>query len=107
MTKRTKKVGPAGRYQARYGVKSRTILRNIELAQRVKHICPSCGHKKVRRISTGIFQCGKCNIKFAGGAYLPKTESGQNVEKMIRGEVSPSDVSPKIQENEKKEDEKK
>ena len=107
MAKRTKKVGPAGRYQARYGVKARTILRNVEIAQRVKHICPSCGHKKVKRIGTSIFQCRKCNTKFAGGAYLPKTESGQNVEKMLRGELLAIDITSKTQENIKKEDEKK
>ena len=69
--------------------------------------CPSCGHQKVKRISTSIFQCRKCNIKFAGGAYLPRTESGQNVEKMLRGETVPTDLTSKDQENVKEEDEKK
>jgi large subunit ribosomal protein L37Ae len=105
MAKRTRKVGPAGRFQSRYGVKARTRVRNIELAQKQKHICPSCGHKKVKRISTSIWQCGKCNIKFAGGAYLPRTESGQNVDKILRGEVVTDNF--KSQEEMKKEDEKK
>jgi large subunit ribosomal protein L37Ae len=105
MAKRTRKVGPAGRFQSRYGVKARTRVRNVELAQKQKHICPSCGHKKVKRISTSIWQCGKCNIKFAGGAYLPKTESGQNVEKILRGEAVAEDFTS--QEEIKKEDEKK
>jgi len=89
MAKRTKKVGPAGRYQARYGVRARTQVRNVELTQRDKHICPNCGHKKVKRISTSIWQCRKCNVKFAGGAYNPRTESGQNVEKILKGEIKP------------------
>jgi large subunit ribosomal protein L37Ae len=93
MAKRTRKVGPAGRFSSRYGVKARTRLRNVELAQRQKHICPSCGHKKVKRVSTSIWQCRKCNIKFAGGAYLPRTESGQNVDKILRGEAVPKDIS--------------
>ena len=105
MAKRTKKVGPAGRFQSRYGVKARTRVRNVELAQKQKHICPSCGHKKVKRISTSIWQCGKCNVKFAGGAYLPKTESGQNVEKILRGEALPEDFTS--QKEIHKEDEKK
>lgn len=88
MSRRTKKVGPAGRYQARYGVRARTQVRNIEIYQRANHICPSCGYKKVRRISTGIWQCKRCETKFAGGAYLPKTEPGQNVEKVMKGEIS-------------------
>ena len=29
-------------------------------------------------------KCKKCNNTFAGGAYLPKTEAGQNIEKMLR-----------------------
>jgi large subunit ribosomal protein L37Ae len=87
MAKRTKKVGPVGRLGARYGVRSRTQVKNIELTQKQKHICPSCGHQKVKRLGTGIWQCGKCGIKFAGGAYIPRTESGQNVEKMLRGET--------------------
>ncbi|UCF49367.1 MAG: 50S ribosomal protein L37ae [Thermoplasmatales archaeon] len=107
MAKRTRKVGPAGRFQSRYGVKARTRLRNVELAQKEKHICPSCGHKKVKRISTSIWQCRKCSIKFAGGAYLPKTESGQNVEKMLRGEMVKTEISSKAQEDVKGEDEKK
>ena len=95
MAKRTKKVGPAGRFQARYGVRTRTQVRNIELIQRAKHVCPSCGHQKVKRVSTSIWQCRKCGIKFAGGAYHPRTESGQNVEKMMRGETStPEMIQP-------------
>jgi len=87
MAKRTKKVGPAGRFQARYGVRARTRVRNVEILQKAKHICPSCGHQKVKRVSTGIWQCKKCETKFAGGAYLPQTETGQNVKKMFKGEV--------------------
>ena len=87
MAKRTKKVGSVGRFGARYGVRAKTRVKNVEDSQKIKHICPSCGHQKVRRISTSIWQCSKCNIKFAGGAYNPKTEAGQNAEKMLRGEI--------------------
>ena len=86
MSKRTKKVGSVGRYQARYGVRARTVVRNIEAIQKRKQTCPSCGHKKVKRISTGIWECRKCGAKYTGGAYIPETESGQNVEKMLKGE---------------------
>jgi large subunit ribosomal protein L37Ae len=89
MAKRTKKVGPAGRFQARYGVRARSRVKNVEITQRSKHICPSCGHKKVKRVSTSIWKCKKCGVKFAGGAYNPTTEAGQNVEKILRGEVVP------------------
>ena len=103
MAKRTKKVGPAGRFQARYGVRARTRLRNVELVQKAKHNCPSCGHQRVKRVSTSIWQCGKCGIKFAGGAYIPKTESGQNVEKMLKGEISSPKEIPTPEPKETKE----
>jgi len=96
MVKRTKKVGPAGRLGSRYGVKARTRVRNVELVQKAKHKCPSCGHIKVKRISTSIWQCRKCGIKFAGGAYTPKTEAGQMLARALRGEVK----VPGIQEEE-------
>ena len=92
MSKRTKKVGPVGRYSSRYGVRARTIIRNIEVIQRSKHVCPSCGNKKVKRISTGIWQCRKCGVKYAGGAYIPVTEAGQNVDKMLKGEFELPEV---------------
>lgn len=87
MAKRTKKVGPVGRFQARYGVRARTRVRNIEVIQHKKHTCPGCGHIAVKRIGTGIWQCNKCGVKFAGGSYLPKTEIGLQVDKIIRGEA--------------------
>ncbi len=92
MAKRTKKVGSVGRFQARYGVRARTRVRNVEVQQRVKHLCPSCGHKTVKRLGTSIWHCKKCGAKFAGGAYVPKTEAGQNAEKMLKGELQPTGV---------------
>lgn len=86
MAKRTKKVGPAGRFQARYGVRARSRLRNVERIQRQRHICPSCKKTGVKRISTAIYQCSKCKVKFAGGSYIPKTDSGIQVDKIMRGE---------------------
>lgn len=107
MAKRTKKVGSVGRFGARYGVRAKSRVKNIEIHQKLKHVCPSCGHKKVKRLSTGIWQCGKCGVKFAGGAYLPKTEAGQNIEKMLRTEAStpniPVDVEVELQEEVEKE----
>jgi large subunit ribosomal protein L37Ae len=99
MAKRTKKVGSAGRYQARYGVKSRTRIRNVESQQLLKHLCPSCGQKKVKRFSTSIWQCKKCGIKFAGGAYLPSTEAGVNLDKLMKKELeSFNNIENKVQE---------
>ena len=90
MAKRTKKVGSAGRFQSRYGVRSRSRLRNVERQQRKKHVCPSCKHTSVKRVSTSIYSCKKCGVKFAGGSYMPKTEVGFQVDKIIRGETTSS-----------------
>jgi large subunit ribosomal protein L37Ae len=85
MSRRTKKVGTSGRFASRYGVKSRTIVREIEAQQRAKHVCPSCGTVNVHRTSTGIWQCRKCCYTFAGGAYLPTTPSGNSAERILKG----------------------
>ena len=85
MSKRTKKVGTSGRYASRYGVKSRTIVREIESQQRLRHPCPQCGQKAVQRKSTSIWECSKCGHVFAGGAYLPMTPSGVTAEKILKG----------------------
>ena len=84
MAKRTKKVGTAGRFQARYGVKARSRVKNIEQHQKKYHLCPNCGHQKVKRQSTGIWKCRKCNTIFAGGAYMPSTPSGIEAEKDLK-----------------------
>ncbi len=101
MAKRTKKVGPAGRFQARYGVRARNRLKNIEFIQRQYHICPSCGQRKVKRESTAIWVCRKCGLKFAGGAYLPRTEVGQSIDRLLKGsEETPVVVEENLMEEE-------
>ena len=85
MSRRTKKVGTSGRFASRYGVKSRTIVREIEALQKQKHPCPSCGTLNVHRTSTGIWQCRKCKYTFAGGAYMPTTPSGTSAEHVLKG----------------------
>ena len=80
---KTKKVKSAGRFRARYGVGIRKRLLKVELEQKQKHLCPSCGFKKVKRIDSGIFECKKCNTRFAGGTFLPETMSGTIVKKII------------------------
>jgi large subunit ribosomal protein L37Ae len=66
-----KKVGSAGRYGARYGMRLRQKVSEIEKIQKTRHVCPKCGFKKLVRISTGIWYCKKCKIKVAGQAYYP------------------------------------
>ena len=87
MTKRTKKAGPVGRFGPRYGTRDRVRFRDVEVRQKKYHTCPSCGHAKVKRVSTSVLQCRKCEAKFAGGAYYPQTDGAVTVQKIIQGVV--------------------
>jgi large subunit ribosomal protein L37Ae len=85
MSKRTKKVGPAGQFGPRYGVRDRVRWRDMDNRLRAPHTCPGCGQPKVSRIATSIWSCRKCGATFAGGAYLPKTDAGLGADKAIQG----------------------
>jgi large subunit ribosomal protein L37Ae len=64
-----KKPGVAGRFGARYGFTLRKRLAEVEAKVRRSYPCPSCGAERVERVSTAIWQCKRCGVKFAGGAY--------------------------------------
>lgn len=68
---RTKKVGAAGKYGPRYGLKDRRLAGEIEAGKAGRKVCPSCGSRKLKRTSTAIWECSKCGGKFAGQAYHP------------------------------------
>ncbi|MBS3169621.1 50S ribosomal protein L37ae [Candidatus Woesearchaeota archaeon] len=57
------------RFGTRYGTKPKKKFAQIEELQRSAHKCPSCSKVAVRRLAMGIWQCRKCNLKFAGKAY--------------------------------------
>ncbi len=69
---RKKHIGTAGRFGSRYGKKVRQIVAEIEKVQKQRHICPNCNMPYVKRLSSGIWVCGKCGTKFTGAAYYPK-----------------------------------
>ena len=60
---------PTKRFGARYGRKPKKKFAKIESQQRAKHKCPYCNKKAVKRLATGIWQCNKCDVKFAAKAY--------------------------------------
>ena len=72
---RTKKVGEAGKFGARYGIKIRKKISDV--AKKKTKECPYCGRKQLKRIASGIWECKKCNSKFAGGSYTPAREGAK------------------------------
>jgi len=70
---KTKKVKSAGRFGARYGVRVRTKIADIEGNQRKKQICIFC-KGTAKRVSKGIWECKKCKKKFTGHAYYLSRE---------------------------------
>lgn len=84
MAKRTQKAKSVGRFGARYGVRIRRRIRQIEERQKANHPCPQCGAERVRREGTGIWKCRKCEYTFAGGAYQPHTPAFRSTERTLR-----------------------
>lgn len=74
----------AGRFGPRYGRVGRKRVADIEEEMNEDHECPECGEMKVSRTDTGIWECSKCEYRFAGGAYKVTTQRGQAVGRAIR-----------------------
>lgn len=72
MTTKSKKTKSAGRYGSRYGKKVRDKLVKVETNQRVKQTCPFCKKTGVKRTSKGIWECSKCDKRFASDTYYLK-----------------------------------
>ncbi|HEV8595772.1 MAG TPA: 50S ribosomal protein L37ae [Thermoplasmata archaeon] len=85
MSRRTKKVKSVGRFGARYGVRIRRRIQEVEGEQRKRHRCPRCLAYAVRRRSTGVWECHRCGHIFAGGAYRPIVTTA------VVGEVPPAE----------------
>jgi large subunit ribosomal protein L37Ae len=66
----TKKVWSTGRFGSRYGKRIRTKIINVEKQQKAKQKCPHCNRLTAKRLSSGIWNCSKCNSKFTGKAYI-------------------------------------
>jgi len=67
--RRTKKVGPTGKFGTRYGKKVKEAYKAIEIKQRSRQKCPYCKKLQARRLAKGIWGCKFCGKKFTGGAY--------------------------------------
>lgn len=62
-SKSTKRFGP------RYGRTVKAKVAKIETMQKKSYKCPTCNYEKVQRVSSGIWNCSKCNAKFTSKAF--------------------------------------
>lgn len=69
MATKLKKTMSAGRFGARYGKSVRAKLVKTEIKQRVKQTCPFCSKEGVKRLANGIWECPRCEKKFASNTY--------------------------------------
>ncbi|MGH7340997.1 MAG: 50S ribosomal protein L37ae [Candidatus Rokuibacteriota bacterium] len=76
-----KKAGSVGRLGARYGVKIRRGVEEIERLHKARYKCPRCEFEAVKRYATGVWRCRHCGLKFAGGAYSPVPQEISALEK--------------------------
>ena len=70
MSQRTKKIGSTVWMGARYGLRIRRRVGELDRARSVDAACPRCSTVTVRRVSSGVFECRRCQTQFASGAYL-------------------------------------
>ena len=82
---KTKKVGPTRGLGTRYGATVRKRYVKVITELKKPHRCPQCGFVRVRRVSVGIWKCGKCEFTFAGGAYTPHTKLGAVAKRAAKG----------------------
>jgi len=81
----TKKVGQAGSFGPRYGTVARKRYADIIRELRKRSECPQCHVMAVRREAVGIWHCGKCGYRFAGGAYAARTKLGDVARRAAKG----------------------
>jgi len=85
------------RFGARYGRRVKQRFGEIEEEQRKLHKCPYCNALKVKRLSIGIWNCGKCGAKFTGKAYSVR-------KKIVFKQVEESDEPVKTEESDEAEE---
>lgn len=102
MTHGTKKVGIAGKYGPRYGVKIRKRLAEVEGGKILKRQCPRCNHVAVKRTDTGIWVCRRCDYKYAAGAYAPKIREFKREDLVVKEAAAAAVKAPEAKPKGKK-----
>jgi large subunit ribosomal protein L37Ae len=69
MSKRTKKVGSTGWMGARYGIRIRRRVLEIDAVKKARSACPKCATVTIQRVASGVYECARCGNRFASGAY--------------------------------------
>jgi large subunit ribosomal protein L37Ae len=69
MATKSKKTKASGRFGAKHGKKARDKLVKVEDKQRIKQTCPFCKRDGVKRTAKGIWECKRCEKKFASNTY--------------------------------------
>ena len=85
---RTKKVGSTGRFGVRYGAKLRRRVLDIDNKRKEPTRCPACATRALKRQAVGLWKCKKCDLLFAGGAYVPFTDAGKAANRAIAQRIS-------------------
>jgi large subunit ribosomal protein L37Ae len=84
MGRKTKKVAMTRGLGARYGATVRKRYIKVVTEAKKTHKCPQCGAEAVKRESVGVWNCRKCDITFAGGAYTPVTKLGVVAKRQVK-----------------------
>jgi len=88
MGRNTKKVAMTRGLGTRYGATLRKRYVKVLTEQRRTHKCPQCGAEAVKRESVGVWNCQKCDVTFAGGAYTPVTKLGVVAKRQVKSATS-------------------
>ena len=84
MGRKTKKVGMTRGLGTRYGATVRKRYVKVVTEAKRTHKCPQCGAEAVKRESVGVWNCRRCGVTFAGGAYTPVTKLGVVAKRQVK-----------------------
>ena len=84
MGRNVKKVAMTRGFGARYGATLRKRYIKVVTEAKRTHKCPQCGAEAVKRVSVGVWNCKKCSVTFAGGAYTPVTKLGVVAKRQVK-----------------------
>ncbi len=91
MGRKTKKVAMTRGLGTRYGATVRKRYIKVVTEAKRTHKCPQCGAEAVKRESVGVWNCRKCDVTFAGGAYTPVTKLGVVAKRQVKSLSSSSE----------------